>query len=371
MKQKACRLFLCLGLCFLSLFFSLPSCAETTEDTPVLTLTSDSDLYISNAVYHYVKLNSEVQNADQLMLRVLQPDGEPAAFKTRKRVNKKEGAVRATKFSVRGTTNGLNGTEILFPSKIDVGTWTIEVQALQKEKTVATATLTVEVWDMSQVQPADYEQARTLLQQDEDNKSVEQGKIRFVTQISEDHCFTRSFWKNTYYNLLDTARTKCTRAVFSMALSWLGIDCTPVAMSSLVRSQEIFHTYEAVVKALGNVTRTDGNLEELWENYTLRGASPVAIHFVYDGGGGMHALLLIGRDSICPDLYYAVNPSEGVDAREYGGKRHDHIIPVFIEEGKIGTLIQSPLVKRYNKSKIDVICQWSLTETTEETESLP
>ena len=70
MKQRASRLALCLCLCLLSLFISLPGDAENTESIPALVLTSDSDLSISNAVFHYVALHSEVSDADQLMLRV-------------------------------------------------------------------------------------------------------------------------------------------------------------------------------------------------------------------------------------------------------------------------------------------------------------
>jgi len=109
------------------------------------------------------------------------------------------------------------------------------------------------------------------------------------------------------------------------------------------------------------VARMDGDLEELWEHYERDGASPVYIHFTYTGG--MHSLLLIARDSQNPELYYALNPSAAVNASAYpDAGAHEHIIPILIEEGKTGKLIQSPRVKKYHRGKLDVICQWRLLE---------
>ncbi len=361
MKGEHGRFFRWLSLFLVMLLFSATGIAEDMEEPAELFLKTDSRLSFSNAVYHYVEIQAEAKGADQLVLRVYKPDGTQAKYKVRRNTPTAQDAGMSSAYPVYENGNGLSGTELLFASNCATGTWTIEVRALRKKETVATATLAVEVWNPQRIELTDYERVHAMLLMEENTpQPVERGKIRFVAQLPEDHCFINAYWRSKYYDLKDSARNKCTRAIFSMGLSWLGIDCTPVRMSELVKAKEIYYTYEHVIDALGNIEQLDGKLELLWNNYIYGGASPVEIHFNYQGG--MHALLLIARDTQNPDVFYALNPSEGVDATAYGGKKHDHVIPIIIEDGRIGGVIQSPLIKRYHKGKIDVICQWALIE---------
>jgi len=192
--------------------------------------------------------------------------------------------------------------------------------------------------------------------------SVEPGKIRYVAQNPKDSLFVKEYWLSKGHDLREKANQKCTRAAFSMALSWLGIDCTPVAMSDLLRSEELFYTYDQVCEALGNVTRVEGNLETLWAAYQAGEGSPVLLHFVYSGGG-MHAVLLVARDEEDPDLFYALTSGQRVNTTAYpDGVPRDAVIPILIEKGEEGERIQSPLLKTYDRGKIDGIWQWKLRD---------
>ena len=348
-------------LLILLLFSGSGQCAENTAS---LSLSAEEPLSFYNGVYHYITVNAEAHGADQLVMRVYKPDGSQARFNVRRRGKNEAQAGMSASFQADENDNYLSGSKVLFLTKCDPGIWKIEVTALRNKEELLSAFLPVEVKAYGKIIPTEYETAYELVTEDDEEHSVVAGQVRFVAQMPKDHCFINRFWKSKYYDLTGSAKTKCTRAVLSMGLSWLGIDCTPVRMSEITKSQEIFHTYEHVIQALGNIEQIDGNLEDLWGNYLRGEASPIEIHFNFESG--MHALLLIHRDSTIPELYYAVNPGDGVNATAYGGKKHDHIIPILIEQGEIGCMIQSPLVKRFHKGKLDVICQWKLTERTEE-----
>ena len=192
---------------------------------------------------------------------------------------------------------------------------------------------------------------------------AEEGKIRFVAQNPKDPSFVKEYWLSKKYDLREKSNKKCTRAVFSMALSYLGIDCTPVRMSDLLWGEEIIHTFDPVCEKLGNVERISGDLDTLWAAYEAGEASPVLVHFDYESGEGMHSLLLVSRDRLNPELFYCVTSSSAVNTSAFpDGKVRDHVIPILIEEGRIGAWIQSPLLKAYHKGKIDDIWQWTRTD---------
>jgi len=66
------------------------------------------------------------------------------------------------------------------------------------------------------------------------------GRIRRVGQNRSDPWFTRSYWENKKYNFVyggdQLSNSMCTRANYSMALSYLGIAVSPVEMSEISRS---------------------------------------------------------------------------------------------------------------------------------------
>ena len=127
--------------------------------------------------------------------------------------------------------------------------------------------------------------------------------------------------------------------------------------------ENILYTFDPVCEKLGNVVRVEGDLDTLWADYEAGIGSPVLLHFTYEGGEGMHALLLVSRDRLNPELFYCVTSSSPVDTSDYpDGKKREHVIPIIIEDGRLGAWIQSPMLRLYNKGKIDEIWQWRRTD---------
>ena len=333
---------------------------------PSVELSTGGLVSFTNVTYHYVELQVQVRNPEvnRVSLKVLDPSGRPAKFRTRTHLKNESPAQEQMNFHVQDGRTSLNGMEVFFKSGCRTGIWTIECRAVSGKKLMDVARLQIEVREPYSIMPVDLEKVRDMVSYpaaDGTSPAVRAGSIRFIAQLTEDPFFVDSAWKSASFDFIRTARNKCTRCAYSMALSWMGIDCTPVRMSEIAGTEYMSPDYDAVTEGLGRVERVDGTLETLWEAYERGEGSPVYIHFVY--GNSMHALLLIARDSVNPELYYAVNSSEGVNTSQYpGGIRRDHILPVLIEEGRVGKLIQSPLLKRYHMGKIDVIRQWRLIE---------
>lgn len=112
-----------------------------------------------------------------------------------------------------------------------------------------------------------------LLYPDEDISPVaaEKGLIRYISQdTNREPGFCAAYWlggepgsefdltleadpyKNPY---LYYARNMCTRAVYSMALSCLGVDLTPGAMTALLEKRDISAPYDEVTGKLPEIER--------------------------------------------------------------------------------------------------------------------
>ncbi len=354
--QRTAGFFLATILC---LIYAHAACGESRREKG-MELVPKSITSFSNAVSHYVAFDIEFTEAERLVLRLYGPDGLQASFKTRQINHYNQNAVKIMQWGVDATETSKSGIEIFFKKGCKTGKWKITVTAEDAHKNVLdAASLEVNVREQDKPEYADYEKAQEMVLSG--RAPVEAGKIRLVSQLPTDRCFVKELWKNKVFDLTEDSTKMCTIAVFSMAVSYLGLDCSPVRMSEITRSYELFYTYEEVAEKLGGIRRKEGTVEELWSVYQEGKGSPVCIHFTYSGNG-MHALLLIARDRGNPELYYAVNSSAGVNASSAGGLNHDHVIPVLIDEGKKGCLIQSPLARTYNGGKLDSIWCWERTE---------
>lgn len=143
---------------------------------------------------------------------------------------------------------------------------------------------------------------------------VERGRIRYIPQDSRaDPDFCADYWLGgepgsemdltleegprskpyAYY-----ARNMCTRAVYAMALSYLGIDLTPGAMSALLEKRDIPMHYDEVTDALPEIERVTfpkDAFRQMFEAYqTDSGYSPVYLYFRRPSGS-THALLVVAR----------------------------------------------------------------------------
>ncbi|MCR4877170.1 MAG: hypothetical protein K5922_08360 [Clostridiales bacterium] len=338
--------------------------AEEAEDPSAvfLELIPRSETVFTNVLFHYVYFDASVRNAERLTVRVLNPNGKQVGFRTRRHVDNNLPARNTAGYALKKGQELQEGMNVLFQSGRSAGTWTIEVTASAAKKKSATQTLQVFI---SEARPLHMNRlpevhAMMLGLDGTEPQPVERGKIRYVSQDPEENLFVREYWFSGAFDLRPTAKQKCTRACLSMALSWFGIDCTPIRMSEMLKSREIFYTYDQVCEKLGNVIRVQGDLETLWADYQAGEGSPVLIHFDYDEG--MHAVLLVARDEEDPELFYGINAGQRANTTAHpDGMRRDPVLPILIEKGETGQRIQSPLLKRYHKAVIDEIWQWKLT----------
>ena len=319
----------------------------------------------SNAIPHYVYFDAETENATSLTVKLYKPSGVQTSFRNRGHVNRNQKAVRQTQYPLKKGETRKADLNILFRSESDTGIWRIEVTATASGKKPVTETIEIEITAPEMPELGQLSEVHAILEGEDGNVAVpvREGRIRFIAQNPKDPAFVTEYWLSRKYDLRETANRKCTRAVFSMALSWLGIDCTPVRMSEILWGEDIFYNFDPVCKKLGNVERRSGDLETLWEKYEAGDGSPIFLHFTYEGGAGMHAVLLVSRDRVNPELFYCVTSSSPVNTSAYpDGREKEHVIPIVIGEGKTGAWIESPMLETYNKGKIDEIWQWYRTD---------
>ena len=349
----------------LSLWMFVTAGAAGEESGPglYLKLMPRGKTAFTNVLLHYVQFDAEVRNAEKLTIRVFDPEGNQVAFRTRKHVDGKFSPSRSVGVSLKKGQTLCEGLNVLFQSGLMTGTWSIRVTASGARMDPVTESIAVEISEPAPLVLTGLERVHEMITGMDGGRKIpaEKGKIRYIAQDPEDSRFVKEYWLSYSFDLRETANQKCSRAVFSMALSWMGIDCTPVDMSDMLRARELDYTYDAVCRKMGTVTRVKGDLETLWAEYQAGRASPVLLHFKY--GDAMHAVLLAARDEQNPEIFYAVTTGQRVNTSAFpGGMYRDPVLPLIIEEGKDGQRIQSPLLGRYHKGIIDQIWQWKATE---------
>ena len=103
----------------------------------------------------------------------------------------------------------------------------------------------------------------------------------------------------------------CTRAVYSMALSYLGVDMTPVDMSVLVQRRTLNEPYDEITALVDGLARrglTEATFDEMMAQYLNdERYSPLYIYMKRTNGVG-HALLIVGYNAE-RKRFVAVDPS--------------------------------------------------------------
>lgn len=141
---------------------------------------------------------------------------------------------------------------------------------------------------------------------------VERGFIRYITQDSaSDSYFRQGYWlggepgsaldltlKEGRYSrpYAFHVGNMCTRASYSMALSYLGIDITPGGMSAIIGRRDLDPPYDEVSEMMGveRVSYSSHVFNTMVENYlTDPSYSPVYV-YLRKPNGQDHALLVIG-----------------------------------------------------------------------------
>lgn len=129
------------------------------------------------------------------------------------------------------------------------------------------------------------------------------GRIRFVSMNARDAAFHADFWKNDQYDLTQKGsyradyRNMHDRAVYCMALSCLGVDITPVMMSTLAGSRDVSAPFDNVTAKLEGVERVEfkaHHFDTAVENYlTDDRYSPVFVK-VKRPDGALHTVMVVG-----------------------------------------------------------------------------
>ena len=201
---------------------------------------------------------------------------------------------------------------------------------------------------------------------------VQRGYIRYISQNqSRDDLFRTEYWlggePDSVLDLTLTERygvefpfhagNMCARAVYSMALSYLGIDITPGGMSALLGTRNLDDPYDVVSGMVGVERVTPGSnvFNTMVNNYlTDERYSPVYLYFRRPNGT-MHAVLVVGT---IPDkgrfLVVDCNPPSA------DGKLHR---VYFISLNRQRTeIINSTFRASLSGSRIVQIYQWRLME---------
>lgn len=218
-----------------------------------------------------------------------------------------------------------------------------------------------------------------LLMPDQDNLAkVKRGYIRYIAQNqTRDDMFRTSYWlggkkgsvldltlKERYgVQLPFYAGNMCSRAVYSMALSYLGIDMTPGGMSALLKTRNLDEPYDIISWKVGvERVEPDTNVfNTMMNNYlTDDSYSPVYLYFRRLNGTS-HAVLVVAT---IPDkgrfLVVDCNPpsARGMLHRVY-----------FISLNKQRTeIINSTFRQSLAGSRILQVYQWKLLEDIPETQ---
>lgn len=129
------------------------------------------------------------------------------------------------------------------------------------------------------------------------------GRIRFVSMNAKDAAFRADDWKNDQYDLTQKGsyradyRNMHDRAVYCMALSYLGVDMTPAMMSTLAGSRDISAPFDGVTAQLKNIERVEfkaHHFDTAVENYLNDDSySPVFVK-VKRPDGALHTVMVVG-----------------------------------------------------------------------------
>lgn len=204
---------------------------------------------------------------------------------------------------------------------------------------------------------------------------AERGYIRYIAQKQwGESAFRKEYWlggeegsildltvrKRNGYEFPFHAGTMCTRAVYSMAMSYFGIDVTPGNMSAITGDRNIDEPYDDFSKRIGveRVTYKSKVFNRMMENYlTDDSYSPIYL-YIQKPSGSYHSLLVV---AYMPDVsrYIVVDSSpytvDDVPQRVY-----------FISLNKNRTeIINSTFRWELKGSKVLQVYQWHLLDEAE------
>lgn len=202
-------------------------------------------------------------------------------------------------------------------------------------------------------------------------RGVQGGSVRYLSQNQQkDPAFCPEYWIGDWpggpldLTLEKSADGKayddhcgvmCTRAVYSMALSYLGVDCSPGGMSRMMGQRSLDAPYDCVTAELSGLERVTFDthvFDTMLEHYLAdKTYSPIYV-YLKRPNGGFHALLVVGRNEAGQCLV--------VDPSIHWVKEK----PVYAYYVRFSTSAHSIISATFNKewagSKVQGFCQWRL-----------
>lgn len=159
------------------------------------------------------------------------------------------------------------------------------------------------------------------------------GRIRYIAQSPYAEHFVKEWWlggeegsdldltlqkgkKGKPYR--DWCGTMCTRAVYSMCLSYLSYDLQPGEMSRIIGKRDLSVPYDSVTRRFPGIVRVGsasiGSLDTKVNNYLEDPSySPVMLTLTRKDGTP-HAVLIVGQ--VGKNRYLIVDPAE----KDFGGE---------------------------------------------------
>ena len=205
-----------------------------------------------------------------------------------------------------------------------------------------------------------------LLPEGEELPAPEAGKIRYISLNVKDAAFRQNAWVSDRYDLTTKAggykadmNNMHNRAVYCMALSYLGIDVTPAMMSELAGSRDVTAPYDGVTAKLGaSIERVQPRayvFDTMVENYlTDPSYSPVMCTF-RTKAGQLYTVLIVafipstGGFIICDA---AAPRLDGEYLHSY--KMAWHVVRRFV--------LSSAFYDKFYESEVVALYQWHLVD---------
>ena len=204
---------------------------------------------------------------------------------------------------------------------------------------------------------------------------VEKGYIRYISQNPEtDDAFRKRYWLGDEEgSVLDLTLTErrgvkyafhagnmCSRAVYSMALSYLGVDMTPGGMSAMMNSRNLDEPYDMISWQLGleRISSREQSFNDMFDNYVTDDSySPIYLYFRRPNGT-CHSVLVVARE---PDTgrFLVVD----ANAQRTGGKLY-RVYFISLNKAR-DQIINSTFRKALVGSEVLQVYQWHLLETAE------
>lgn len=197
----------------------------------------------------------------------------------------------------------------------------------------------------------------------------EKGRVRFVSLNPKDSAFRTDFWKSADYDLTvksdsrgNTYRADYTnmhsRAAYCMALSYLGVDVTPVMMSELAGSRDVNAPFDNVTRHFAGIERVQPKayiFDTMVENYLNDPSHSPVVCQIRRPNGAMHTVLIVGYIPSTGGFIICDPEAPKLDGQTlHSYKMAWHVMRQVV--------LSSAFYDKFYASEVVALYQWRLTE---------